>query len=236
MFSVCFCHLWDHMYHMLTIVDIWWLLCLLHVSWQWGREIVVPLRMKSERESSKEVSPSFEITFPWANHGFDMSEFCHGHSRARITIVTNHVLQILLVYVFPCVPGHDVLVPIVPRRMWPASESEEGLFLTWGHDFLNRQDVFILFSDVFCMFLSFVGSHVSHVDNCWHMVTIVPVTCFMAVRKRNSRSTSDEIWKRIVEGGVAFFWDHFSLSQPCVFPHNLRLCWWFEPNGLFTHL
>ena len=37
------------------------------------------------------------------------------HSWARI--VTNHVLQILLVFVFLSVPGHDVLVPIVPRRM-----------------------------------------------------------------------------------------------------------------------
>ena len=37
------------------------------------------------------------------------------HARARIA--TNHVLQILLVFAFLCVPGHDVLVPIVPRRM-----------------------------------------------------------------------------------------------------------------------
>ncbi len=88
-----------------------------------------------------------------------------GYPWARI--VRNHVLQILLVFVFLCVPGHDVLVPIVPRRMWPASESEEGLSLTWGHDFLNRQDLFIVFSDVFCIFLSFVGSHVSHVEIWW---------------------------------------------------------------------
>ena len=113
----------------------------------------------------------------------NLTEFCHVHSRARI--VTNHVLQILLVFVFLWVPGHDVLVPIVPRRMWPASESEEALFLTWGHDCLNRQDLFILFSGVFCMFsgvicmlfkLSYVASLVSH--SCWHIVTRLAVTFF----------------------------------------------------------
>ena len=134
------------------------------------------------------------------------------HSRSRI--VTNHVLQILLVFVFLCVPGHDVLVPIVPRRMWPASESEEGLFLTWGHDCLNRQDLFfVCFLVFFVCFFVICGITCL---TCWHMVTRLVVTFFMAVRKRNSRSTSDEIWKRIVEGGVAFFWDHFFPEQTMV--------------------